>query len=60
MNININTSFDISGVLGIGIRKALEFKNVEPFMDKELEVFLTELLKDREFIDAYKNIIKIN
>ena len=25
MNININTSCDISGVLGIGIKKALEW-----------------------------------
>lgn len=60
MDIRINTSIDISKVLGIGIRKALEFKKVRPFSDDELEDFITNLLKDEDFIDAYKNIIKIN
>ena len=59
MNINLNTHIDISGVIGVVIRKVLEFKKVDGFTGEEFKEFLEKLENDEEFLNAYKNIVKV-
>ena len=59
MNINLNTHIDISGVIGVVIRKVLEFKKVDGFTDEEFKEFWEKLENDEEFLYAYKNIVKV-
>ncbi|MBR1386104.1 MAG: hypothetical protein MST00_01310 [Tenericutes bacterium] len=59
MNINLNTHIDISGVIGVVIRKVLEFKKVDGFTDEEFKEFWEKLENDEEFLNAYKNIVKV-
>lgn len=59
MNINLNTHIDISGVIGVVIRKVLEFKKVDGFTDEEFKEFWEKLESDEEFLNAYKNIVKV-
>lgn len=51
MNINL------SNVLGVTARKALEFKNIEGFTEEESKEFSKMLLKDEEFLEAYRNCL---
>ena len=55
MNINLNTHIDISRVIGVVIRKVLEFKKVDGFTDEEFKEFWEKLENDEEFLNAYKN-----
>ena len=48
---------DISAVIGISIRKALEFKNIS-LTTEESELFTQQLFEDKEFIEACKNVVK--
>ena len=59
MNINLNTHIDISGVIGVVIRKVLEFKKVDGFTDEEFKEVGEKLENDEEFLNAYKNIVKV-
>lgn len=59
MNINLNTHIDISGVIGVVIKKVLEFKKVDGFTDEEFKEFWEKLENDEEFLNAYKNIVKV-
>lgn len=59
MNINLNTHIDISGVIGVVIRKVLEFKKVDGFTDEEFKEVWEKLENDEEFLNAYKNIVKV-
>lgn len=59
MNINLNTRIDISEVIGVVIRKVLEFKKVEGFTEEEFKEFWEKLEKDEDFLNAYKNIVKV-
>lgn len=58
MNVNKEIKINISKILGVSIRKALEFKKVEPFTEKEFEKFWKQLSNDKEFLEEYKNVIK--
>ena len=49
---------NLSEVIGVVIRKTLEFKNVEGFTKEEFKEFWTQLKQDDEFLDAYKNCIR--
>ena len=51
---------DISAVIGISIRKALEFKNATPFTDEEWKIFWEQLSSNEEFFVACKSLIKNN
>lgn len=59
MNINLNTRIDISEVVGVVIRKVLEFKKVGGFTEEEFKEFWEKLKNDEDFLNAYKNIVKV-
>ena len=59
MNINLNTRIDISEVVGVVIRKVLEFKKVDGFTEEEFKEFWEKLKDDEDFLNAYKNIVKV-
>ena len=59
MNINLNTHIDISGVIGVVIRKVNKKKKVDGFTDEEFKEFWEKLENDEEFLNAYKNIVKV-
>ncbi len=59
MNINLNTRIDISEVVGVVIRKVLEFKKVDGFTEEEFKEFWEKLKNDEDFLNAYKNIVKV-
>lgn len=56
----VNLSFNVSPVIGIAIRKALEFKNAKPFTNEEWQEFWKQLSSDEEFLEAYKKIVEAN
>jgi hypothetical protein len=60
MNIDINTKIDVSELLGVVIRKTLEFKKLSPLTENEFKIFWKNLSKDEKFLEAYKNIVKVN
>ena len=59
MNIELNTRIDISEVVGIVIKKVLEYKKIEGFTEEEFKEFWEKLKNDEEFLNAYKNIVKV-
>ena len=59
MNIELNTRIDISEVVGIVIKKVLEYKKIEGFTEEEFKEFWEKLKNDKEFLNAYKNIVKV-
>lgn len=54
----IETNYDLSKVIGIILRKAFEFKEINSFSKDEFELFWNSIKKDEEFINAYINCIR--
>ncbi len=53
----IGTRIDLSELIGLTITKTLEWDNTQK-SPEEIQEFAQNLLKDEDFIECYKNIIK--
>ena len=58
MNINLETHIDLNEILAITISKTLEYNNIL-MSEEEVNKMIKKLLKDKAFLEAAKNIIKI-
>lgn len=58
MNINLETHIDLNEILAITISKTLEYNNIL-MSEEEVNKMIKKLLKDKDFLEAAKNIIKI-
>lgn len=58
--MKITQKFDLSELLGVTIRKTLEYKGIDLFTEEEFTDFLSQLKNDEEFLQAFKNIISSN